>query len=69
VAAKVLHHPDTDLAQAAGSNFLSDIALAPGRRGYVEGLVRLQAEAADDDLLLDLGGAAEDPGNLPWFRT
>jgi hypothetical protein len=28
--------------------------------GFVESLVRLQAEAAGDDLLLDLGGAAED---------
>ena len=29
--------------------------------GYVEILVRLQTEAAGDDFLLDLGGAAEDP--------
>jgi hypothetical protein len=28
--------------------------------GSVEGLVRLQAEAAAHDLLLDLGGAAEE---------
>jgi hypothetical protein len=27
---------------------------------YVRGLVRLQAEAAANDFLLDLGGAAED---------
>jgi len=29
-------------------------------RDFVEGLVRLQAEAAGDDLFLDLGRAAED---------
>ncbi len=49
--------PDTDLARAPGSNFLSNISLEPGRTGYVESLVRIQAQA--DDLLLDLGGAAE----------
>src|SRR5690242_11197107 len=32
--------PDTDLAQAAGSNFLSNVALEPGSTGYVEILVR-----------------------------
>jgi len=52
--------PDTDLARAAGSNFLPDISLEPGRTGYVEGLVRLQAQAPADDLFLYLGGAAED---------
>jgi hypothetical protein len=31
-----------------------------GSTGLVESLVRLQAEAAGDDFLLDLGGAAED---------
>jgi hypothetical protein len=31
-----------------------------GSTGFVAGLVRLQAEAAADDFLLDLGGAAED---------
>jgi hypothetical protein len=31
-----------------------------GRTDFVEGLVRLQAEAAGDDFLLDFGGAAED---------
>jgi hypothetical protein len=41
--------PDTDLAQAAGSNFLSNISLESGSTGYVEGLVRLQAEASGDD--------------------
>jgi hypothetical protein len=52
--------PDTDLAQAAGSNFLSDISLEPGSTGYVESLVRLQTHAAGDDFFLDLGGTAED---------
>jgi hypothetical protein len=52
--------PDTDLARAASSNFLSNISLVPGRTGYVESLVRLQAQAAADDLLHDFGGAAED---------
>jgi hypothetical protein len=51
---------DTDLAQAAGSNFSSDIPLEPSGTGYVENLVRLQAQAAADDFLHDLGGAAED---------
>jgi hypothetical protein len=31
---------DTDLPQAAGSNYLSNIPLEPGGTGYVEGLVR-----------------------------
>jgi len=52
--------PDTDLPQAAGSNFSSNIPLEPSGTGYVESLVRLQAQAAADDLLHDLGGAAED---------
>ena len=52
--------PDTDLARAAGSNFSSDISLEPGSTGYVESLVRLQAQAAGDDLFLDLASAAED---------
>jgi hypothetical protein len=52
--------PDTDLAQAAGSNFLSNVSLEPGSTSYVECLVRLQAEAAGDDFFLDFGGAAED---------
>ena len=52
--------PDTDLPQAAGSNFSSNIPLEPGGTGYVENLVRLQAQAAANRLLHDLGGAAED---------
>jgi hypothetical protein len=52
--------PDTNLPQAAGSNFSSNTPLEPGGTGYVENLVRLQAQAASDDPLHDLGGAAED---------
>src|SRR5713226_3811125 len=52
--------PDTDLPQAAGSNFSSNIPLEPSGTGYVENLVRLQAQAAADDLFHDLGGAADD---------
>ncbi len=52
--------PGTDSPQTADSNFPPNIALGTGSTGSVEGLVRLQAEAAADDLLLDLGGAAED---------
>jgi hypothetical protein len=48
--------PDTDLAQVSGSNFLPNSALEPMSTGYVESLIRPQAEAAADDLLHDLGG-------------
>lgn len=51
--------PDTDLPQAAGSDFSSDVSLEPSGTGYAENLVRLQAEAAGDYFFLDLGGAAE----------
>ncbi len=61
--------PDTDLPQAAGSNFSSDIPLEPSGTGYVENLVRLQAEAAADDFLLDLGGAAEALQYLRWSQA
>jgi hypothetical protein len=53
--------PDTDLPQAAGSNFSSNIPLEPSGTGYVENLVRLQVQAEADDLLHDLGGAAKVP--------
>jgi hypothetical protein len=53
--------PDKDLPQAASSNYSSNIPLGPSGSGYVENLVRLQAEVAADDLLHDLGGAAEVP--------
>jgi hypothetical protein len=46
VAAKVLHYPNTDVPQAADSNFSSNIPLEPSGTGYVENLVRLQAQAA-----------------------
>jgi hypothetical protein len=44
----------------ASSNFSSNIVSGSGSANFVEDLVRLQAEAAGDDFLLDLGGAAED---------
>jgi hypothetical protein len=40
-----------------------------GSTGFVEVLVRLQAEAAADDFLLDLGGAAEDRLHATERRT
>ena len=52
--------PDTDLPQDADSNFSSNVPLEPSGTGYVEDLVRLQAEAAADDFFHDLGGAAVD---------
>jgi hypothetical protein len=48
------------LPQPADPNVSSNVALESGGTGFVECLVRLQAEAAADDFLLDLGGAAED---------
>jgi hypothetical protein len=53
----------TDLAQAARSNILPDIVLEIRSTDFADCPVRLQAEAAGDDLLLDLGGAAEDGQN------
>ncbi len=44
----------------ASSNIPANIPLGTGSTGFVDDLVRLQAEAAGDDLLHDLGGAAED---------
>ena len=52
--------PGTDLAHAAGPDFLPDIPLEPSGTGYVENLVRLEAQAAADYFFLDFGGAAED---------
>ena len=43
----------------AGSNQPANIPLGIGSTGFVEGLVTLQSEAAADDLLHDLSGAAE----------
>ena len=51
--------PGTESLLPSDSNFLSNIVLEIGSTGFVEGLVRLQAEAAADDFLLDLGGAAD----------
>jgi hypothetical protein len=47
-----------DFRQRAGSNILADIVLGAESTGFVNGLVRLEADA--DDFLLDFGGAAED---------
>jgi hypothetical protein len=52
--------PGMGFRQRASSNFRSNIVSEPGTKEFVEDLVRLQAEAAADDFLLDLGGAAED---------
>jgi hypothetical protein len=50
---------DTDLPQAAGSNFSSNVPLEQ-RHGLCSEPGQVQAQAAADDLLHDLGGAAED---------
>jgi hypothetical protein len=52
--------PDMDFRSGASSNFSSNIVPESGRTDFVEGLVRLEAETAADDLLHDLGGAAKD---------
>jgi hypothetical protein len=52
--------PDTDSPQAPNSNFLANISLESASTDSVEGLLRLEAEAAGDDFFLDFGGAAED---------
>ena len=49
-----------DYRYRASSNFSPNIVSETGSTGFVEDLVRLQAEAPGDDFLLDLGGAAED---------
>jgi hypothetical protein len=49
-----------DFCNSASSNFSSNIVSESGSTIFVAGLVRLEAEAADDDFFLDLGGAAED---------
>ncbi len=58
-----LHSPalsGMDFRKRASSNFFSNIMSETGSTDFVEGLVRLQAETAGDDLFHDLGGAAED---------
>ena len=47
-----------DSPQAVDSNIMPDIVLGAGSAGFVECLVRLQAEAAANNILHDLGGAA-----------
>jgi hypothetical protein len=49
-----------DFRNGASSNFWSNFVSESESTGFVEDLVRLQAEAAGDDFFLDLGGAAED---------
>jgi hypothetical protein len=49
-----------DFRDRASSNFSPNIVSETGSTGFVEDLVRLQAEAPGDDFFLDLGGAAED---------
>ena len=63
---RVLHCPTWISAAGPVLTFSSNIALETGSTGFVEGLVRLQAEAAGDDFLLDLGGAAEDRHDRLW---
>ena len=52
--------PDMGFRNRASSNFSSNFVSESESTGFVEDLIRLQAEAAGDDFLLDLGGAAED---------
>ena len=61
--------PDIDFRNRASSNYSPDIVSESGSTNFVEDLVRLQAEAAGDDLLLDLGGAAETPQNSRWRQV
>jgi hypothetical protein len=48
-----------DFRSVASSNFSSNNVPESGSTDFVEGLVRLEAETAADDLFHDLGGAAE----------
>jgi hypothetical protein len=56
----VLHCPAWISARGPVLTFCLTSCQESGAWGFVEGLVRLQAEAAGDDFLLDLRGAAED---------
>jgi hypothetical protein len=49
-----------DFRDRASSNLSSNIVRESRSTDFVEDLVRLQAKAAGDDFLHDLGGAAED---------
>ena len=51
--------PDMDFRNGASSDFSPNIVSGSRSTSLVEDMVRLQAEAAGDDFLLDLGGAAE----------
>jgi hypothetical protein len=51
--------PDMDFRNRASSNVLSNFVSESGSTDFVNDLFRLQAEAAGDDLLLDLSGVAE----------
>ena len=51
--------PDIDFRNRASPNFSSNFMSESESTGFVDDLIRLQAETAGDDLLLDLGGAAE----------
>jgi hypothetical protein len=46
---RVLHLPDMDFRNSANSNFSSNIVSEFGSTNFVECLVRLQTEPADDD--------------------
>jgi len=56
----VLHCPTWISAAGPVLTFSSNIVPESGSTDFVEGLVRLDAETAADDLFHDLGGAAED---------
>jgi hypothetical protein len=56
--------PDMDFRSRASSNFSSNIVPESESTDFVEGLFRLEAEAAAEDLFHDLGGAAEDRRGL-----
>lgn len=58
--------PGMDFRKRANPNFSSNILSETESMGFVEGLVTLQAEAAADNLLLNLSGAVEAPPDLRW---
>jgi hypothetical protein len=58
-----------DFRNSASSNFSSNITSESGSTDFVEDLVRLETEAAGDDFLLDLGGAAEVLSERPATAT
>jgi hypothetical protein len=58
-----------DFRNRASSNLSPNIVSESGSTNFVEDLVRLQAEAAGDDLFLNLGGAAEVLSERPATAT